>query len=87
LDGTEEKLLTSCYGDNTLAPALSRSQCCWEKADGTFDPAVEYTVNGNPHNVVIADFNGDRKVDIMAMSGLSSPDKRPAGRTYSFVLA
>ena len=32
--------------------------------DGTFQPAVDYTVQGSPVSVAVADFNGDGKLDL-----------------------
>src|SRR5271170_166015 len=39
------------------------------KADGTFAPAVDYPVDGNPISVAVGDFNGDGKLDIVALFG------------------
>lgn len=43
------------------------------KGDGTFEPAVNFSVGPNPRSVLIKDFNGDGKPDIaVANSGESS---------------
>src|ERR1017187_6433100 len=40
--------------------------------DGTFQPAVNYTVGAAPEAVVIGDFNGDRKLDLAVMAAYSN---------------
>lgn len=37
--------------------------------DGTFQPEVDYSVGYGPNSVAIADFNGDRKLDIAVGNG------------------
>jgi FG-GAP-like repeat/Bacterial Ig-like domain (group 3)/Divergent InlB B-repeat domain/FG-GAP repeat len=37
------------------------------KGDGTFSPAVSYPVGEFPGTIVVADFNGDGKLDLMAL--------------------
>ena len=37
------------------------------KADGTFAPAVDYAVAASPTSVAVGDFNGDGKLDIIAV--------------------
>jgi hypothetical protein len=41
------------------------------KTDGTFAPAVNYAVVGSPTSVAVGDFNGDGKLDIIAVCGPS----------------
>jgi hypothetical protein len=47
--------------DNTISVLLSNG-------DGTFRPAVTYTVGSQPNDVAIADFNGDGKPDLAVTS-------------------
>ena len=42
------------------------------KNDGTFAPAVNYPVDGNAVSVAVGDFNGDGKLDIVAIFGYGS---------------
>src|SRR3984885_12132398 len=55
---------------NTLAISSSTISVLLGKADGTFAPAVDYTVNGNPYSVAVGDFNGDGKLDIAIADNL-----------------
>jgi hypothetical protein len=63
-DGQNDILVLNYSGANgagagTVAVLLGN-------ADGTFAPAVQYTLGTNPYAIVVADVNGDSKLDIVA---------------------
>jgi hypothetical protein len=52
-------------------PATGSVSVLIANADGTFNAAVSYPVNGYPVSVAAGDFNGDEKVDVVAANANS----------------
>ena len=58
----------------------SPSAFCWGNEDGTFQPKVDYPIGQFARFLVVGDFNGDQKPDLLVRDSAGLGDNQVLGR-------
>ena len=78
-------IVTANFGNNEIQDYGSLSVLLGN-GDGTFQPAVKYTVGSGPSSIVVGDFNWDGKADLAVASVGLAPPRELANGSVSVLL-